>query len=138
MDAARVSPGGGRVDHELIWAPLLMLGFLAAHFLPLDRLPLGACPLRTLTGIPCPTCGGTRAAAALARPDLRAALAMNPLVALAGMGGAAYVMHALGVWLLGWRRWRPSVSSPARARNIRIAVVVAILLNWTYLIVVGR
>jgi hypothetical protein len=127
-----------RVDHEAIWGPLAILALLAARFFPFDLVSLGFCPWRALTGIPCPTCGGTRCMMELTRLDLPAALAMNPLVALAGLGAAAYAVHALGVWLLGWRRWRPSVSSPRAQRALRIGAVTALLLNWAYLILVGR
>jgi hypothetical protein len=37
-----------------------------------------ACPLRTLTGIPCPLCGMTRACVAAAHGHLGASLAFNP------------------------------------------------------------
>lgn len=37
-------------------------------------LPLPACPLRHLTGIPCPTCGMTRSFVALAQGDLAGAI----------------------------------------------------------------
>jgi hypothetical protein len=38
------------------------------------------CPLRSVTGVPCPLCGMTTAATALASGDLGAALAANPFV----------------------------------------------------------
>ncbi len=127
-----------RVNHEAIWGPLAILALLVARFFPFHLVSLGVCPWRALTGIPCPTCGGTRCMMELTRLDLAAALAMNPLVTLAGLGAAAYAVHALGVWLLGWRRWRPSVSSPRAQRALRIGTVAALLLNWAYLIVAGR
>lgn len=126
------------VDHEAIWGPLAILGLLVARFFPFDLVSLGACPWRALTGIPCPTCGATRCMMELTRLDLGAALAMNPLMALAGLGAAVYALHALGVWLLGWQRWRPSVSSPRAQRALRIGTVAALLLNWGYLILLGR
>src|SRR5690606_34236128 len=38
------------------------------------------CPARALLGVPCPTCGMTRATRLLARGELAAALAKHPLV----------------------------------------------------------
>lgn len=61
--------------------------FLAATSL---RLPL-VCPLRLLTGVPCPMCGMTTGTVAVLRADLRGALNANPFsiavvpAALAGM-----------------------------------------------------
>jgi len=126
------------VDHEAIWGPLAILGLLVARFFPFDLISMGACPWRALSGIPCPTCGGTRCMIELTHLEFGAALAMNPLVTLAGLAAAAYAVHALGVWLLGWRRWRPNVSSPRAQRVLRIGTVAALLLNWIYLILVGR
>ena len=38
------------------------------------------CPLRAVTGVPCPFCGGTTSATALAQGHLADALAANPFV----------------------------------------------------------
>ena len=51
------------------------------------------CPLRTLTGIPCPLCGMTTAATALATGDLAGALAANPFALL--LAGFTLVMAVL-------------------------------------------
>ena len=87
---------------------------------------------------PCVTCGGTRAMMSLARMDVLEALLMNPLVALAGIAAAVYAVHAAGVWLLGWKRWRPTVTSGRARLALRAGVIAALLLNWAYLIAVGR
>jgi hypothetical protein len=131
-----VAPQG--VHHEAIWGPLAILGLLAARFFPFDLISLGACPWRALSGVPCPTCGGTRALMELTRLDVAGALQMNPLVALAGLAAAVYAVHALGVLLLGRRRWRPDISSPQVLPMVRVGVVAALLLNWAYLMVAGR
>lgn len=59
---------------------------LAAH---VSGLTL--CPLKRFAGIPCPSCGATRACLALLRGDLRSALAIQPyaLAALAALAAAA-------------------------------------------------
>ncbi len=90
-----------------------------------------ACPLRTFTGIPCPTCGTTHAAVALMHGHLRAAFAANPLATAAGIafvvGGAvapAWVLLRLPV---------PQVPAPL-PRWARAAIVGILLAGWAYLI----
>jgi hypothetical protein len=46
--------------------------------------PATLCPLRALTGVPCPLCGGTTAAVRLGHFNLTGALAANPVVVIAG------------------------------------------------------
>ena len=126
------------VVHEAIWAPLVVLALGAARFLPLDRLPGLTCPFHVLTGVPCPTCGGTRALTALAHLDVAGALAMNPLVALAGIGGMVYAAHAAGVALGRRRPWRPAVRSRRAENLLRLAAAALLAGNWIYLIAAGR
>lgn len=78
-----------------------------------------ACPLRSLTGIPCPLCGMTTSVTAAVHLDVPAALAANP-------AGVAAVAAAVG--LLVWRR-RPTVAVPSWA----LLVVPALM--WAYQLV---
>ena len=95
---------------------------------------LPACPIKVIIGMPCLSCGTTRAALALARLDMAAALTINPLaaagwLALVGGGLIAGVLALVGrpisepTWHLspGWR-------------CLLVAVLVA---NWAYLIWIG-
>ena len=61
---------------------------------------LWPCPLRLLTGLPCPFCGITRSLASAMRGDWTASLAYHPLglVAVATVG-ALSVACLRGVWL---------------------------------------
>ncbi len=60
-----------------------------------ERLPF--CPMATLLGVPCPGCGLTRATLALLHGDVRAALALHPLVlVLAPLFAAAIAGAAFG------------------------------------------
>lgn len=75
-----------------------MLGIAAVRpMLPVE--PGLPCPLRTLTGVPCPLCGMTRGVTAAVHGHLAHSLALNP-------GGIVAVMLAVALlagWLLGWR-----------------------------------
>jgi len=51
---------------------------IAAAWPVLPVHPPLACPLRSLTGVPCPFCGMTRAVVAAAHGHLSASLAFNP------------------------------------------------------------
>jgi hypothetical protein len=80
--------------HHLRAAGAAMLGIAAIR--PLLPVGLGPpCPLRTLTGIPCPFCGMTRSVTAVVHGHLGASLALNP-------AGIVAVLLAIAL-LLAWR-----------------------------------
>jgi hypothetical protein len=87
---------------EIEVAPLRRLGAAMlglALLLPnLPHDPGLPCPLRTVTGIPCPLCGMTTSVKAGVRLDLRAALGANPL------GLAVIAAAALMLIRPAWRR----------------------------------
>lgn len=95
---------------------------------------LPSCLLKSWLELPCPTCGTTRAALALARFDLPGALAVQPLatlawIALIGGGLAAGSMAAAG---------RPLAAPGLRpTRSLRLAIALALLTNWAYLVAAG-
>ena len=92
---------------------LVPVAFLVS-WLPLDVVP--RCPLRSLTGVPCPLCGSTRGVVAAVHGHLGHALALNP---------ASLLVLALAAMLvLGWRIER------VRIPVWTIVAVFAVL--WTY------
>lgn len=96
-----------------------------------DALEL-VCPFRTLTGIPCPTCGGTRALLAAASGDFRAAVQLNPMVGLAATGLLAWIPLSCA-WVVG--RWpRPEVRRlvPVSGRIVARAGGILVLGNWLW------
>jgi hypothetical protein len=126
------------VDHEALWllvgsASICLLGVALAT--PGIQLPL--CGFKTITGLPCPTCGVTRTVIALSRGDLSRGLFMNPLAALACGAGLLYLLYAAIVLALRLPRLRPTITATG-ARRLRIAVCAVLAINWVWLIATGR
>lgn len=74
---------------------------LAAGAVALVILAIGyKCPVQIVAGVPCPTCGITRATRLVLHGDFDAATQMHPLVWLAVPVAALFI----GAELLGYRR----------------------------------
>jgi hypothetical protein len=86
-----------------------------------DR-PATLCPLRALTGIPCPLCGATTAAVRLGHVDLIGALTANPF---AIVGAIIVVLAPLAVAVRTVRRAAPPREH--RVDGSRHRTVVALL-----------
>lgn len=94
------------------------------------------CYFKLATGLPCLTCGGTRAAWSLLELDPAGAVAMNPLATVAVVTIAAWALADLGLLPRGSAlRLR---LSPRAANAARVCAVVALVANWAYLIAAGR
>jgi len=89
------------------------------------------CLFRLLTGIPCPTCGSTRATVSLLHGDFPGALAYNPLVTCALVAAPA----AAAVHVVLWRAGRSGLTAVLRRPGWAVAaLVVALLANWAYVL----
>ena len=90
------------------------------------------CPLRRFLGIPCPTCGTTRAVAALFRGNVREALVLNPLMAAFLCVG----MPLLGVHVLvcGVAATEGLLRRLSGSRLFWWVVALLAVANWTYLL----
>lgn len=132
--ARRHAAGALRFGHAEVLAAIAALTFLVARFVPVVGL-LPPCPFRAALGIPCASCGMTRAFVALARGDAAAALAASPLGA--ALAATAWSFAALALVRPALRfRW-PHLA-PAAARAVALAGIGALLLNWGWLVVGGR
>lgn len=92
-------------------------GMLAAGVvLPLLDHPLGACPLRTATGIPCPLCGMTTSVTSTLQGDLGTAIGATPM---------GIVAVAIAFLVLIERR-------PRKVRVPTWSLPVALATMWTF------
>lgn len=89
------------------------------------------CPLLAIFGIPCVTCGGTRALAALVAGNAIDALTWNPMVALGGAAAIAWL--PLAALMLAGAIKPPRI--PTTLPPVGSAALVgALALNWGYLL----
>lgn len=116
------------------WAVAVVAGWLsvvgAVHVIARETgRAVTLCPLKRLTGVPCPTCGLTRGVDCLLHGDLLAGWLMNPLA-----------LTVLGAWLcvLLFRAAsgrRIVISSGRGEKIIAICLAAALVLgNWCYLV----
>jgi hypothetical protein len=127
-------PGG--LPLGAILAGIAALAAVAVGVLRLDALPFTVCFFKLATGLPCATCGSTRALGRLFQGDLAGAFAMNPL-ATAGMM-ALVPWAAVDLALLTRRKAFGLELGPPAARVARVAAVAAVFANWAYLVAAGR
>jgi hypothetical protein len=116
---------------EGLWLVVIAAAGVVAAAWMWSPLPTPPCLFHTLTGLPCPTCGGTRCLRALLAGDLVAALRWNPLVALGFAATAGYGLYAAAVVALRLPRIRLAVSQ-TEAWSLRAAVFAALAANWIY------
>ena len=112
---------------------LALFGLATAIFVPDLVMRLAHCPLRDLTGLPCPTCGGTHAAVAMAHGRPAEAFTSSPLVA----GGLVLfsfwlVAGVITTLVPAWRR--KLVLSSREKRTARVLAVLIVLWGWAWVI----
>ena len=121
------------------WLLILFVLAYGAGVLLLNHLDVAAgqpvliCRFRAWTGLPCPTCGSTRAALELLQGNFRGAFQQNPLVT------TAYLLALPGFvwWFGGSRRWWKGPRLHLSRRPMKLAVaalLLAVAANWAYLL----
>jgi hypothetical protein len=116
------------------WALCAALTIAASPLAPIAARFAPSCLWHAWTGLPCPTCGATRAVVRLSHLDWGGALEFNPLVTLAVVG---FVIG--GLLAPAWVGLGGRVPAPAsRPRPAILAVVlVALAANWVWLVAAG-
>jgi len=98
------------------------------------KLPWPVCWFRHSLGVPCPTCGATRSALALAHGNIGLAFHTNPLMCLAYLGVLVFDLYALAVLVFRMKRLRLERIPLQVQRVLRVIVVSVVIGNWIYLL----
>lgn len=125
----------GRLPVVPGWALAVVLGWLGLVGLgealkASSGVNVPSCAFRLLTGVPCPTCGSTRAVLAAGQTRFLAALLYNPLLTVAAMAGLAWLLLRLG-----FGRTIQLDLAPRGRAIVWIAAGGLVALNWAYVIV---
>jgi hypothetical protein len=134
--ALRLRGRAGAPPLGAIFGAIGLVAAAAVWALRLDRIPLTLCVFKGLTGLPCPTCGSTRALGRLFALDVTGALAMNPFTTVLALVVAAWALADLA--LLPARRALELGVSPRLGAALRLGALVLFLANWVYLVAAGR
>ncbi len=116
-----------------LWAVAIVLVWLAVVELTVLFAP-GAtmCNFKRWTGVPCPTCGMTRGVTSVARGEIAAGFAYNPLFLSVTLG---FVL-LLAARLL-FRQTLRLQTSPNERRALWGLGILLIAVNWIYLMLAG-
>ena len=133
---ARLVARAGAPPLGAIFGGIGVLAAAAVWRLRLDRIPLTFCLFKGLTGLPCPTCGSTRALGRLFVLDFAGALSMNPFTTVAAVVVAGWAAADLA--LLPRRQALGLEVSPRLAFALRVGALFFFVANWVYLVAAGR
>ncbi|MBI3932437.1 MAG: DUF2752 domain-containing protein [Acidobacteria bacterium] len=132
----RVETRAGGFPTGLLLAAVGAAAAAAIAAFHLDRLPIVLCAFRAATGLPCATCGSTRAFGRLAQLDVGGALTLNPFITLVALAIAVWGVADLLLALRG--RTLALRTSAGEAKAIALAVVAALAVNWVYVLAAAR
>lgn len=125
---------------HLPWAALTGVVLALARFYPFREHRVITCAFRKTTGLPCPSCGYTRAFCDLAHGDVARAWSESPasLLAFAALA-ALFLWHAAALASGRLIRIGPRLRPGPRTATILWALAVLIYLaNWIYRLSTGR
>jgi hypothetical protein len=138
MRIVRRALAPNETDHELIWLCVTLVSFaLAVAWFRLG-LPWPRCAFHDLTSLPCVTCGMTRCGIQFFHGHFLAALQWNPFVFAVLCGVIGFDIYALATLIARTPRLRIHLSTQRAKTFLRVSVISALALNWTYLLLHWR
>lgn len=118
----------------LLMAPLFLLPF-GAWLIESGYLAFGRCGMKMIAGLPCFTCGATRATIHLFHGRLWTAIGLQPLIIVLYGLLLSWGVCSFGAFLAD-RRVSLSLTSLESTIG-KISLIAAPFLNWAYLIAAG-
>jgi hypothetical protein len=120
-----------QIEFGVIYGVIALIILGVAGWPPILSLAPG-CVFKTLTGIPCPTCGSTRSLVHLSHGDIVPAFFMNPLVTLAMVTTVLYFLISLITLAFDLPRIRCMLTDKEKS-IVKAAAVTLLLAQWSYL-----
>jgi predicted RNA-binding Zn-ribbon protein involved in translation (DUF1610 family) len=125
---ASAAPGKSSTAATLFFCCLALAGFaVLCHVAGVT-----VCPLKRLTGFPCPTCGTTRACMAMLCGDVRGAFRIQPFA-------VSFCFGVLPVWgvavlVVGGSRVRAFLRAVFSRCSVRLLFLALLIADWIYVI----
>lgn len=112
---------------KIIWLPSLIFGFVFSYW-GYDRFlkDRAACAFKSVTGLPCPGCGGTRAFVSLFRGEFFRSFIYNPTVWYAVLAYA----HFMALFFYRLHIKKNIISKPIHTSYYAYGLVCVIILQW--------
>ena len=121
------------IDHELVWLTVSLGAGCALAVRLAVQLPTPRCVFHSLTGLPCLTCGATRAAIQFFHGHFGVSLLFNPLAFLVFCGLVLFDLYAATVLAMRAPRLRIASFSRAEKNLMRATAIFLLACNWLYL-----
>ncbi len=125
--------------NKLYWLFLIacFLGFiyLLYHLQDSKNTHFGVCIIKNVTGIPCPSCGTTRAVQLLLQVNVLASLQMNPFGIL-----VVLIMTIVPFWIIfdlifkkdTFHKSYIQIEKTIRIKWLAVVLIVLVLFNWIW------
>jgi len=124
--------------HPVYWIiPLLAAGGFAILWFDLAHPadPLVVCPVKLVSGLPCPACGSTRSILLALTGHPLEALATNPLGILSGLAGSlclAWIVFDLVRNTRSFERCYHQAERSIKRKVVYLPLIALLLANWCW------
>jgi len=123
--------GKHQLSTHAVWM-FLMIGLIIIAL----KLPAMQCPFHSITGLPCLSCGATRALTCLQNGDISGLFYNNPLLVIFCFGLFFFSLFKVAEFIFKFEF--KLVFSRRFSLAARMTAIVLIAANWLFLIVTGR